>query len=83
MLNGGREKHLNRLLGPVESLLQKRLKYGQSKHFMQDFQALVNLFSTRVLSRGSPEAPSDTSFLPRDILVLLTICHPSQQITAA
>lgn len=29
VLNGGRAKHYNKLLEAVESVLQKRLKYGQ------------------------------------------------------
>lgn len=69
VLNGGRANHYNRLLGTVESLLQERiaLKYGQSKHVVKDFQRLVNLLSATVLTRGSPEAPSDPLFLPLDV----------------
>lgn len=81
VLNGGRAKHYNRLLGTVESLLQKRLKYRQSKHVVKDFQGLVNLLSATVLTRGSVNL-----LLTHHFYLLMFFwgksCHPSQQIAA-
>lgn len=81
VLNGGRAKHCNRLLETVESLLQKRLKYGQNNHIAKEFQRLVNLFSVMLLTRGSPEAPPDPPFLHFNIFRGKG-CHPSHQTTA-
>lgn len=53
----------------VEFLLQKRLKCGQSKHIVKDFQRLVNLISAIVLTRRSPEVPSDPLFLSLDVFL--------------
>lgn len=62
VLNGARAKHYNKLLGTVEFLLQ-------SKHIVKDFQRLVNLISAIVLTRRSPELPSDPLFLPLDVFL--------------